>query len=353
MSSFATERVKPMIAGLGRRVVRMAGASLDAADRRHVHDRAASRAAPSTRAAARVPWNVPSRCTASSWRHSSSVIRTSASSGVFDRPGGLLGALGLEQRRDAPQVRAADRARVVDEDVQRPERSARPRRWPRRRPRCRSRPPRGRGRRRRHRPSAARRRDRCRAPPPARPPRQAACRSRGRSRDPPPVTAATLPSSLMSGTRLRHGDEPAAHGAGLEALVGRGHVGEPHALDLDVDRAGARERDDLRELGARAPVREDDRRLERARRRSASGTSRRPRRGSRRDRRAPRRRRRARASASTPTQSTTSAAPAPAGGPARLARGQAVGRERGVARRRARRARAPASRRSTATMRTT
>ena len=42
-----------------------------------------------------------------------------------------------------------------------------------------------------------------------------------------------------------------------------GHPGERDALDLDGDGAGAGERDDLRQLRACAPVREDDRRLQR------------------------------------------------------------------------------------------
>ena len=196
-------------------------------------------------------------------RHSSSVIRTSASSGVWTRPAACsarwVSSSGVTRRRWAPPTAPALLTRMSSG----PERAldlgdgrvdgARCRS----RPRARARPP----------PAAstvawAPARSRSRRPR-ARRPRQAACRSRAPIPDAPPVTAATLPSSLMTDTRLRYGDEPAAHGAGLEALIGRGHVGEPHALDVDVDRTGTRERDHVRELGARAPVRQDDRRLER------------------------------------------------------------------------------------------
>ena len=54
------------------------------------------------RAAARVPWNVPSRWTASMRRHSSSGRRTRASSGVVDRARrGLLELLRARGRRSA------------------------------------------------------------------------------------------------------------------------------------------------------------------------------------------------------------------------------------------------------------
>ena len=74
-----------------------------------------------SRAAARVQKNVPSRCTASRRRHSSSLSRTSASNGVCTPPDSASSALRLEQRHDALQVGGADRSRVVDEDVDRAE----------------------------------------------------------------------------------------------------------------------------------------------------------------------------------------------------------------------------------------
>src|SRR3954471_15269121 len=81
---------------------------------------------------------------------------------------------------------------------------------------------------------------------------------------PPPVTTASLPSSVISSTpRSWNRDHAAADVARLEPLVRRGHVLERHALDLDLNHPGAGEPDDLGELRARAPVREDDGRLER------------------------------------------------------------------------------------------
>ena len=90
ISSLATDRVKPRIARLRRGVVRVPGAALDPADRRHVHDRARS---------ARPPSPAPRRgCRRTSRRggptrtsrHSSSVSRTSASSGVCALPSAAI-----------------------------------------------------------------------------------------------------------------------------------------------------------------------------------------------------------------------------------------------------------------------
>src|SRR3954463_1512304 len=50
-----------------------------------------------------------------------------------------------------------------------------------------------------------------------------------------------------------------------EPLVGRRHLLEAPRLDLELDGAGPRERDDLRELRPAAPVREDPGRLRRNR----------------------------------------------------------------------------------------
>ena len=56
------------------------------------------------RTAARVPWNIPSRWTAITRRHSSSVSRTSASSGVVTGPQPASACWRSTQRRDAGDV---------------------------------------------------------------------------------------------------------------------------------------------------------------------------------------------------------------------------------------------------------
>ena len=68
--------------------------------------------------------------------------------------------------------------------------------------------------------------------------------------EPPPVTTATLPSSVTERPpRVRRSRPVAQPAVALDRLV------EPEPLDLDLEHAGARERDDLVQLGQRAPGR--------------------------------------------------------------------------------------------------
>ena len=199
-------------------------------------------------------------------RHSSSVSRTSASSGVFTPPLSASCALARNQRLDAAQVVHADRARVVDQDVDRAELGL-------------DALDRGIDRRAvghvaderqtlaageldgllgRLEPNVKRRHARALG---GQPPHD-------RAAD-PGAAAGDHRHACLQGSCLPRfsgdGDDATADVAGLKPLIRGGDVFESDALDLDPQHAGAGEVDDLGEFGARAPVREHDRGLERDR----------------------------------------------------------------------------------------